>query len=345
MCVMSKIDFDFYYGVEAEQFSFVRIPRVLFTDKDNFGDLSNEAKLLYGLLLERMELSRKNNWIDEHNRVYIIFKIEEIADRMNCGHEKACNILKELDDENGIGLISKKRRGMGQPAIIYVKNFIIAEQQSNEPVDKSTEYEDKQQENYTKTRLPKIRNQEIGKSEVLTSENQTSRLPKNRLQKVGKSDDYFSYIDMSYIDNQSINQSGAGFQNFSTADVENDGLIDRTETEESVKAQIDYDCLISHPDKAVVQMFEEIKDLIVDVICGERNVIIEGRRVSEEAARSAYRKLTSEHVMDVLKNILNYPEKIKRIDRFIAVALYNSVFTFTTSTFSGFEHNLGMTMI
>ena len=179
MCVMSKIDFDFYYGVEAEQFSFVRIPRVLFTDKDNFGDLSNEAKLLYGLLLERMELSRKNNWIDEHNRVYIIFKIEEIADRMNCGHEKACNILKELDDENGIGLISKKRRGMGQPAIIYVKNFIIAEQQSNEPVDKSTEYEDKQQENYTKTRLPKIRNQEIGKSEVLTSENQTSRLPKN----------------------------------------------------------------------------------------------------------------------------------------------------------------------
>ncbi|MBP1547015.1 MAG: replication initiator protein A, partial [Oscillospiraceae bacterium] len=89
---MSKIDFDFYYGVEAEQFSFVRIPRVLFTDKDNFGDLSNEAKLLYGLLLERMELSRKNNWIDEHNRVYIIFKIEEIADRMNCGHEKACNI-------------------------------------------------------------------------------------------------------------------------------------------------------------------------------------------------------------------------------------------------------------
>ena len=345
MCVMSKIDFDFYYGVEAEQFSFVRIPRVLFTDKDNFGDLSNEAKLLYGLLLERMELSRKNNWIDEHNRVYIIFKIEEIADRMNCGHEKACNILKELDDENGIGLISKKRRGMGQPAIIYVKNFIIAEQQSNESVDKSTEYEDKQQENYTKTRLPKIRNQEIGKSEVLTSENQTSRLPKNRLQKVGKSDDYFSYIDMSYIEDQSINQSGAGFQNFSTSDVENDGLIDRTETEVSVKAQIDYDCLISHPDKAVVQMVEEIKDLIVDVICGERNVIIEGRRVSEEAARSAYRKLTSEHVMDVLKNILNYPQKIKRIDRFIAVALYNSVFTFTTSTFSGFEHNLGMTMI
>ena len=342
---MSKIDFDFYYGVEAEQFSFVRIPRVLFTDKDNFGDLSNEAKLLYGLLLERMELSRKNNWIDEHNRVYIIFKIEEIADRMNCGHEKACNILKELDDENGIGLISKKRRGMGQPAIIYVKNFIIAEQQSNESVDKSTEYEDKQQENYTKTRLPKIRNQEIGKSEVLTSENQTSRLPKNRLQKVGKSDDYFSYIDMSYIEDQSINQSGAGFQNFSTSDVENDGLIDRTETEVSVKAQIDYDCLISHPDKAVVQMVEEIKDLIVDVICGERNVIIEGRRVSEEAARSAYRKLTSEHVMDVLKNILNYPQKIKRIDRFIAVALYNSVFTFTTSTFSGFEHNLGMTMI
>lgn len=107
---MSKIEFDYYYGAEADQFSFVRIPRVLFTDKEKFGTLSNEAKLLYGLLLERMELSKKNNWIDEKNRVYIIFKIEEIADRMNCGHEKACNILKELDDENGIGLISKKRK-------------------------------------------------------------------------------------------------------------------------------------------------------------------------------------------------------------------------------------------
>lgn len=121
--------------------------------------------------------------------------------------------------------------------------------------------------------------------------------------------------------------------------------IDRTAIEESVKEQIDYDCIITHPDNSVVQMIEEVKDLIVDVICGERNIIIEGKKISEEAARSAYRKLTSEHVMDVLKNILSYPGKISRIDRYLAVALYNSVFTLVNSTFSGFEYHMGMKLI
>ena len=321
---MSKIEFDYYYGAEADQFSFVRIPRVLFTDKEKFGTLSNEAKLLYGLLLERMELSKKNNWIDEKNRVYIIFKIEEIADRMNCGHEKACNILKELDDENGIGLISKKRRGMGLPAIIYVKNFIVRDEAEKdiEPKDKA---DDSEQDNSPKTRLPKIGSQEVGKSE-----------------------DHFSYIDKSYIDlsyieNQSINQSATP-KKFPTPPRLIDE-IDRETVEQSVKEQIEYDSLITHPDEAVVSMVEEIKDLIVDVISGERNIFIEGKKISEEAARSAYRKLTSEHITDVLRNILNYPGKISRIDRFLTAALYNSAFTLTNQTFSGFEHDMGIKII
>lgn len=92
-------------------------------------------------------------------------------------------------------------------------------------------------------------------------------------------------------------------------------------------------------------MVEEIKDLIVDVISGERNIFIEGKRVSEEAARSAYRKLTSEHITDVLRNILNYSGKISRIDRFLTTTLYNSAFTLTNQTFSGFEHDMGMKLI
>lgn len=68
-----KSEFDYYYGAEAEQFSFVKIPKVLFSDKKHFGKLSIGAKLMYGLLLDRMSLSRKNNWIDNQNRVYIVF--------------------------------------------------------------------------------------------------------------------------------------------------------------------------------------------------------------------------------------------------------------------------------
>ena len=153
---------------------------------------------------------------------------------------------------------------------------------------------------------------------------------------------------MSYIENQSVNRSRAGFQNFSLGAVENDGLIDgidRTAVEEAVKVQIDFDCLVSHPDEAVVKMAEEIKDLMVDVLCGERSVVSEGRRISEETAKSAYGKITFEHVQYVLQSLVNYPEKISRIDRFLTASLFNSVYTLTNATFAGFEHDMGLKMI
>lgn len=334
---MPKTEFDYYYGVEAEQFTFVRVPKMLFTDKEHFGGLSNEAKLLYGLLLERMSLSRKNNWIDKHNRVYIIFPVEEIEESLNVGHEKALNLLKELDDQSGIGLVKKKRRGLGLPSILYVKNFIVkGEQNTNRvPTSRSTENEF----------------QEVGKTDFKKSENQTSANPKNRLLEVRNSDSNnidINNTDMSYTYDQSINPPCSSVQNFSPGAVNNDGLIDgidRNTIEEEVKKQIDYDCLISHPDSSVVQMAEEIKDLMVDVLCGERSVVSEGKRVSEETVRAAYRKITFDHVQYVMKSLVSYPDKISRIDRFLTASLFNSVYTLTNSTFAGFEYDMRMKMI
>ncbi len=331
---MPKTEFDYYYGIEAEQFTFVRVPKVLFADKEHFGGLSNEAKLLYGLLLERMSLSRKNNWIDKHNRVYIIFPVEEIEESLNVGHEKALNLLKELDDQSGIGLVKKKRRGLGLPSILYVKNFIVKGEKSTDyvPTSRSTENE----------------SQEVGKSDFEKSENQTSANPKNRLLEVRNSDSNnidINNTDMSYTYDQSINPPQTDFQNFSPGA---DGLIDgidRSTVEEEVKKQIDYDCLISNPDSSVVQMAEEIKDLMVDVLCGERSVVSEGKRVSEETAKSAYRKITFDHVQYVMKSLVSYPDKISRIDRFLTASLFNSVYTLTNSTFAGFEHDMRMKML
>ena len=114
---------------------------------------------------------------------------------------------------------------------------------------------------------------------------------------------------------------------------------------EEVKAQIDYDCLMSFKDDSVVKMVEEIKDLMVDVLCGERTVISEGKRVSEETAKAAYRKITFEHVQYVLHSLVNYPDKISRIDRFLTTSLFNSVYTMMNSTFAGFEHDMGMKLL
>lgn len=305
---MPKTEFDYYYGAESEQFSFVRVPRVLFTDKEHFDNLSNEAKLMYGLLLERMSLSRKNNWIDKHNRVYIIFPVEEIEESLDVGHEKALNLLKELDDQSGIGLVKKKRRGLGLPSILYVKNFII-----NDGVEA----------------VPEKPSNHSEPQERLDNNAPISRSRENRFHEVGKTDSNNTdknNTEMSYTDIQSINQSGADLQNFSPGaapSVENDGLIDgidRNAVEEAVKKQIDYDCLMSFKDDSVVKMVEEIKDLMVDVLCGERTVISEGKRVSEETAKAAYRKITFEHVQYVLHSLLNYPDKISRIDRFLTVS-------------------------
>ena len=121
--------------------------------------------------------------------------------------------------------------------------------------------------------------------------------------------------------------------------------IDRAAVEETVKVQIDYYCLVSHPDESVVKMAEEIKDLMVDVLCGERSVVSEGRRISEETEKAAYRKITFEHVQYVLHSLLNYPDKISWINRFLTTSLFNSVYTLMNSTFAGFEHDMGMKLL
>ena len=90
-----KMKFKYFYGAEADQFSFYRIPKALFTDS-YFKDLSSDAKILYGLMLDRMSLSIKNQWFDENNRAYIYFSIEDIMELLNCGRNKVKNIKKYL---------------------------------------------------------------------------------------------------------------------------------------------------------------------------------------------------------------------------------------------------------
>lgn len=166
--------FDYYYREEADQFSFIRIPKQLFTD-EKFKDLSVEAKLIYGLLLDRMSLSRKNDWIDQEGRVFIIFTAKQVSESISCGKNKAINTLKELDVETGIGLIEKKRLGMGKPNIIYVKNFTS--------VVKSLENSLKNVENNKKFKKQTSRSL---KSKPQKFKNQTSRSLKDKLQEVYK---------------------------------------------------------------------------------------------------------------------------------------------------------------
>lgn len=117
-----NISFNYFIGGESEQFSFVKVPKLFFTST-KFESLSYGAKILYGLLLDRMSLSRKNKWLDEERRVYVIYTIEGICEDFHVSKTLAVRFLKELE---AFGLIEKKRRP-NAAAMIYVKNFVFSE--------------------------------------------------------------------------------------------------------------------------------------------------------------------------------------------------------------------------
>jgi len=111
--------FDYFYEERSESYSFYRIPKMLFTE-EIFEALSTDAKVLYGLLLDRISLSRENGWLDDAGRVYVYYTIKSVKKSMRCANTKACGLLRELDE---FGLIERKKQGLGKPTIIYVKDF------------------------------------------------------------------------------------------------------------------------------------------------------------------------------------------------------------------------------
>ena len=110
---------DYFYGQSGELFSYFRIPKALFQDS-RFRQLSTDARTLYGILLDRMSLSVKNGWLDEQGRVYIIYTVREVQESLCCAEHKAVKLFRELEQ---IDLIERKRRGLGRPSLIYVKDF------------------------------------------------------------------------------------------------------------------------------------------------------------------------------------------------------------------------------
>ena len=127
---------------------------MLFT-REQFKQLSAEAKILYGIMLDKLDLSVKNKWGDEKGRVYIIYTIEQIMADMNCADQKATKLLDEL--EKKCGLIERKRQGLGKPNLIFVKNFITGVEGSMMARIQNRENHDSGAVNITTADYPKSR--------------------------------------------------------------------------------------------------------------------------------------------------------------------------------------------
>lgn len=204
----TQVSFSYFYGEESEQLSYFRIPRLLVRSK-KFKTLSTEAKLLYGLMLDRMGLSAKHGWYDELGRVYIYYTLDEIQTDLMCGHNKAVRLLAELDTgKDGFGLIERVKQGQGRPAKIYVKKFAttdVPEVPVSAPIS------------------------DFPDSEMQTSQKQTSRLPLLGSQDFPKRE--ASYLDNNYPDSSYPDPSISPAKPPGTGD----RLIERWSLEERVK--------------------------------------------------------------------------------------------------------------
>lgn len=173
---------DYFYGAQADQFAFYRIPKALFTD-ERFKSISAEAKILYGILLDRMSLSRKNGWLDEQGRVFIIFTLDEVMEAIGCADQKATKLLNELDSK--AGLIERKRQGLGKPNLIFVKNFVDNSAGSIPPAPesriKTRENHDSADVNFTTPESRKSRGSNTDSNYTDLSETETYPFPSGQV--------------------------------------------------------------------------------------------------------------------------------------------------------------------
>ena len=266
--------FAYHYGDEGEQYAFYRLPKALIIDS-YFKHLSTDAKLLYGLMLDRLSLSVKNNWIDEENRVYIYFTLEDICELLNCKTDKAVKLLAELDTNKGIGLIERVKQGQGKPTKIYVKKFIASD-------------------NYGK-------NQDFGKTEVKTTENQKSGLRQKRNQDFG-----FSECNKTENNKPEINKK-----------------IDKIdEIRQEIHAQIEYDILAQEYGESALN---EIAELMLEVYCTEAETLKIGKRnIPISLAKERLQMLDSVHIEYIFESLRASPANIKNIKAYLLECLFNA---------------------
>ena len=356
------LELDYYYGNEAEQYSFYRIPKVLFTDS-RFKTVSVEAKVLYGLLLDRMALSVKNGWMDEHGRVYIIYTISDILETLGCAEQKANKLLGELDSAKGIGLIERKRRGLGKPNVIYVKNFISAGNESSAVLartfDECRESQIPRQlaAGHLTGRKQEPSGWETGphvkvSEQAQICENHNSRFVKITNQEMRKSQT--NNTDMSNTDLNETDPSIYPADSGSPAGgVENrtDGIdgMDKAHSShfklfhayrEILRENIDYDILVKRcpHDRDRLDGFVE---LMAEVCCSSRETVrINQEDMGVEVVKGRFLKLNSGHIEYVMDCLDRNTTRVGNIKSYTLSALFNAPATMSQYYASLVSHDM-----
>lgn len=303
-------DFKYFYGNEADTYTFYRIPKRLIVD-DAFRNLSSDAKLLYGLMLDRMSLSVKNGWFDGFKRVYIYFSMEDVMESLNCSKNKALKSLSELDTDTGIGLIERVKQGQGKPTIIYVKNFI---------------------------------NDEITVSDFPKKEVKTPIKGKSGVANLGSLESHKKDTNNTNINNTDMSNTesnlilSAGFTD-KTEQMRLDA-IDVKAYENLIKENLEIELLMERS-PIDAEALEGVYELVLEtVLCQNDDMVIGSNRYPMSLVRSKFLKLNSCHVLYVMDCLKANTTKVRNIRKYLLATLFNAPTTISSYYQAEVNHDM-----
>ena len=311
---MPQAIFAYHLGMDAEQYAFFRIPKLLITEP-YFRRISTDAKLLYGLMLDRMSLSMRNGWMDDDGHVYIYFTLEEACEQLCCKTDKAVKLFAELDSAKGVGLIRRVKQGLGRPAKIYVLRFMGMEDEPGEDTPKPEP--------------PSCRNPDFGKTEVKSSEKPKSGPRKIRSQDLGKTE-----CNKTDKNNTELSNTDSSIH----PGAQPEEVIERYRKE--IRENIEYDHLCREF-TTYREDLDEIVELMVETVCAKRKTTrIAGSDFPHEVVRSRFLKLDSSHIEFVMECLHNNTTEIRNMKQYLLTVLFNAPTTMNNHYTAQVNHDM-----
>lgn len=308
------MEFDYYYGSQADQFSFIRIPRMLLKE-EIFSSLTLQSKMLYSVLLDRMSLSMKNGWFDEENRVYIIYQISEIQSDLGFSKRKAMDYLAELET---FGLVQKKKRGFGLPSIIYVKSFLIQKDYSGsiesrtsagkQILSRSTDFRTSDAIKCT-SRGSGIGTSEVTESTPLVVSESAPLNNKTNTKHIYQSDIKSNHILSADADEMRCDPDQA----------------DTIKSyEKIIKDNIEYDALLQ-TNRFDEELVQGIFELILEIVVSQsETILIASEQYPAALVKSKFLKLNYMHIDYVISCMKKNTTRVKNIKKYLLATLFNA---------------------
>lgn len=305
----NEIKFDYFHGNESNIQAFVRVPKALITEPA-FASLDNDDRMAYAIMLDRVSLSVKNNWIDKQHRVYIRLTMEQVCEELSVGMSKAQKIFRKLGTKDGVGLIERVNPGQGKASIIYVKNFFVEKKAVVDDVDNSEKS-----------------GSVCCKTTIKTGEKQQSGLVKNNSLDYCKTTT--NKTNYNYTDFNQSNHIPSGDDAMGKDGNAQNALKDYEIYKSLVKKNIDYDYLVTSEhyryDKETIN---GIVDLMVEVMTTSRQyIVICGDTKPRDVVKSQLMKLNMFHIQYVIDSLKKNDTKVRNMKQYMLAALYNAPIT------------------